>query len=733
MIAKHIPMRSLGKSDFAELVNYLTDDQAKLERVGNIKVSNCDAETLKAVIAEVLATQHSNTRSKSDKTFHLVVSFRAGENPDEETLNAIEERIVESLGYSEHQRVSVLHTDTDNLHFHLAINKIHPKKLTQHDPFQSYRTLGEICSVLETEFNLEQDNHVAEISLSEGRANDMERHSGIESLVTWMRRECLPEMQQANDWKSFHEAIEKHGLSVKQKGNGLVFETADGLQVKASSIDRNFSKPKLEERLGAFLPSKNAPQKNGAAKYDKRPLASGIDTSKLFEQYLSEQEGFSSDRKKAFDRARQSKARKIAARKRANKLRRSAIKLMGESPLNKKLLYNQAYKSLQADLKAIHAEYKREYAKLNKRYERQAWADWLQQKSLEGNVEALDALRARGASKEAKTGNHIRGKEQGNPLEVVDLDNITKEGTIIYKTGIRDDGEKLKLSHDLSLGGVTEALKIAVDKYGKRLEINGSAEFKAHVILAAAQLDKSITFTDAALDKKRADYIQQKENNHERRRKRSEQFRRRADSRGIGDAGRGIADRNGRNAGSAGRSGAGNGVFNRSNEHIAKPGISKLGRKPPPQSQNRLRGLSELGVVRIANRSQVLLPRNVSGDLEHKGKERADTLRRDSIRAGITTETLASAKAYVAEREEKRNKGFDISAHRVYDSERGTAIYQGLRKINNNSLTLLKIDNEILVCPVNEKTARTLKRARIGDTVTITDTNIVRKSGVRRR
>lgn len=86
MIAKHVPMRSIKKSDFAELVKYITDEQGKTERLGHVRVTNCEANTLPAVMAEVMATQHGNTRSEADKTYHLLVSFRAGEKPDAETL-----------------------------------------------------------------------------------------------------------------------------------------------------------------------------------------------------------------------------------------------------------------------------------------------------------------------------------------------------------------------------------------------------------------------------------------------------------------------------------------------------------------------------------------------------------------------------------------------------------------------------------------------------------------------
>ena len=68
MIAKHVTMRSLGKSDFAALVNYVTDAQSKEHRLGQVQITNCEAGSVRDAIMELLATQHTNTRAKSDKT-----------------------------------------------------------------------------------------------------------------------------------------------------------------------------------------------------------------------------------------------------------------------------------------------------------------------------------------------------------------------------------------------------------------------------------------------------------------------------------------------------------------------------------------------------------------------------------------------------------------------------------------------------------------------------------------
>lgn len=76
MIAKHIPINSVRKSNFATLVNYICDPQSKTERIGLVRAVNCYSDRPDCVIAEVLNTQQMNQRATSDKTYHLVVSFR---------------------------------------------------------------------------------------------------------------------------------------------------------------------------------------------------------------------------------------------------------------------------------------------------------------------------------------------------------------------------------------------------------------------------------------------------------------------------------------------------------------------------------------------------------------------------------------------------------------------------------------------------------------------------------
>jgi hypothetical protein len=534
MIAKHVPMKSIKKSDFAGLVKYLLNEQEKNHRVGQVQVTNCHSDQPDAATLEVLNTQAQNTRAESDKTYHLIVSFRAGEHPSDETLKAIEAHICEGLGYAEHQRISVVHHDTDNLHIHIAINKIHPTRYTIHNPYNDHKTLGHLCEKLEQQYGLEVDNHQAQKQASENRADDMERHSGVESLLSWIKRECANQMQAAQSWAELHEVMQTHGLTLRTQGNGLVISDPSGITVKASSIERSLSKSKLETKLGAFQAqtpkidqkidpktSQNAnPKTNPTKHYQKQPIRIRVDTTQLYAQYQSEQQTKAATKTTESTLSRNNKAHLIEAAKRSARLKRATIKLMTGPGVNKKLLYALASQSLKADLNKIHSQYREEKQTTQAQCQRQAWADWLRTKATKGDAEALNALRAREAAQGLK-GNVISA-EQSKTKELKTAprkapasvhppqDSITKKGTIIYQAGpaaIRDDGNKLTVSTEATQDGLQVALKMAIAQYGSCITVNGTEDFKQQIAQAAASAKLPMTFADAELERYRQAYL----------------------------------------------------------------------------------------------------------------------------------------------------------------------------------------------------------------------------------
>ncbi len=737
MIAKHVAMKSVRKSDFAGLVKYLIDEQQKRERVTGVSITNCHADRPDAAILEVLNTQAQNRRAESDKTYHLIVSFRAGEQPDAATLQAIERRICEGLGYGEHQRVSTVHHDTDNLHLHIAINKIHPTRYTIHEPYRDHKTLGELCEKLEGEYGLQRDNHQAEKRGAENRADDIERHAGIESLLGWIRRECLERIQGAQSWAELHQVLRDNGLEIRERGNGLVIADAAGTMVKASSVARELSRAQLEARLGRFEPSPErlANQADQPTRqYQPRPFRTRADTVELYARYRAEQQGHGAACTVEWTQARDCKTRLIEAAKRSGRLKRAAIKLMGGPALSRKALYTLTSRTLRDEIDQINQQYRKERQAIHDKYRRQAWADWLRRQATEGDSEALAALRAREAALGGLQGNTVTGNggQRNGPGVEAQQDGVTKKGTLIYRVGasaIRDDGDKLQVSRGATQDGLAAALRMAMARYGNRITVKGSAEFKESIAHAAATAKLPITFDDAALEQRRQTLLNAttaKENRHD------------ASARtDRGRADRGRTSRSGSNATQP--TGAGRRVGSAAASRITrKPDVGRVGRQPPPAAQNRLRSLSQLGLVRIASGGEVLLPGHVSDHLEHPGTQPDDRLRRGLARPGVAavagragpvpapaSSALAAVDKYMAEREEKRLKRFDIPKHRRYnENDSGAAIYAGSRQIDGHSLALLKRGEEVMVLPIDEATARRMQRLALGDPVTVTQGSI---------
>ena len=512
MILKHVPMRSVRKSSVVSLVDYLTNTHGRQERVGEITVTNCHSDRHDAASLEMLNTQSLNTRARSDKTYHLIVSFRPGEMPSAATVRAIESRVCQRLGLGEHQRVSVLHHDTNNVHLHLAINKIHPTRYTLQEPYQAYRAFGELCDRLEEEFHLEPDHHHARKTTGENRATDMERQAGTESLIGWTQRECLDELRAAQSWAELHHVLHQHGLAIQPRGQGLVITDGQGTFVRASSVARDLSKLSLERRLGRFEPPGHAPRLKPTQRYAPTPVKSRMDTTALYARYQQDRLTRTQHRAVALQAARTRKAQLIEAAKRAAQIKRDTIKLAMRGRLTKRLLYAQVSQSVRAECRQIVMRHRRDCLALTAQCKPFTWADWLRHQALAGDEEALRALRAREAAR-GLTGDTITAMGQRLLRAVVgaNQDSITKQGTIIYRVGlsaVRDDGTRLQVSREVTNDGIDAALRLAVQKYGTTIAVSGSETFKHRVAEVAARSGLAIRFDDPMLEQRRQRHAQ---------------------------------------------------------------------------------------------------------------------------------------------------------------------------------------------------------------------------------
>lgn len=218
-------------------------------KVGDIRFTNLASQDLDMALIEMEALQAINTRSKSDKNYHLIISFPIHEKPDAQILENIEHDLCASIGFSEHQRVSATHNDTDHLHLHILINKVHPETYNNIEPFYDYKTLMAECEVIEAKYGLTKTNHT---SKNQTQASSQEIFNDEQSLISFVNENLKEKMKGATSWQGMHELLADHDLIIAKRGAGLVVKNSEGIAIKASSIAREFSFKKLTDHLGEF-------------------------------------------------------------------------------------------------------------------------------------------------------------------------------------------------------------------------------------------------------------------------------------------------------------------------------------------------------------------------------------------------------------------------------------------------------------------------------------------------
>lgn len=88
---------------------------------------------------------------------------------------------------------------------------------------------------------------------------------------------------------------------------------------------------------------------------------------------------------------------------------------------------------------------------------------------------------------------------------------------------------------------------------------------------------------------------------------------------------------------------------------------------------------------------------------------------------------------YIAEREGKRLKGFDIPKHSRYTAGDGALSFAGMRNVEGQTLALVKRGDDVLVMPIDQATANRLKRIAVGDAVSLTPRGSIKTSKGRSR
>ncbi len=296
MIAKRVKRTS--NRSYKNLAEYIAAARDPGEKLDDLWIVNNNGggelHDLSHAIRDIEATQALNSRTKADKTYHLIASFR-DEKPSPEQLREIEQSIAKALGFEDHQRVVGTHQNTDNFHMHIAYNKIHPETLILHSPFQDFKALSKICRAVEQKYDLKIDNGMEKEqdknkTKPNKAAKDYEAHTWQQSLDGYVREHAGPlnrALARANTWQDLHEGFAEYGLEIKPRGNGMIIKAINKKQaVKASTLERSFA-AKAKKKLGPYVAPDKTRQREPKRTYQAKPLTQHRATRKLWGRYQS--------------------------------------------------------------------------------------------------------------------------------------------------------------------------------------------------------------------------------------------------------------------------------------------------------------------------------------------------------------------------------------------------------------------------------------------------------------
>lgn len=274
MILKKFKRTNLSRtkrSMIGELVDYVL---AEKDADGKQKCAwhfseNFIAATKNGQRAEMIALAEESIKSKMPCA-HWMMSWNENEIPDEAQIRQAVGMFLKGMGLEGHQVIVALHTNTQNVHAHILVNRVHPdtlKVIQPHNGFDieaAHRIVAAIEKVQgwkpqkNARYRVDENNMIVRNEPRKkqpptSKAQDFENYTGAKSAQRIAQKRAHDIMENANSWSELHNGLKKAGLRFEKKGSGAIVFVGD-IAVKASSIDRQFSMGKLCKRLGEYQP-----------------------------------------------------------------------------------------------------------------------------------------------------------------------------------------------------------------------------------------------------------------------------------------------------------------------------------------------------------------------------------------------------------------------------------------------------------------------------------------------
>ena len=531
MIAKLPAKRRDSRSSFKDLINYCLGVTGHAKNaVLHVGTKNLNSPPEKAYL-EMEGVSYENVRCKNP-VLHFILSWRAEESPTNEQVDEAVGIALKELDLQNCQALWALQSDTDNLHVHVAVNRVSPENFKAIRPAGGWtkkaleraarkieiaqgwdveRTgrygVDESGNIFERDANTRKSPEISQ------RARDIEAHTGIESLERQAKRELATILETATSWDELHVKLASKGFLLERKGNGAVLKMGDRA-VKLSQVSRESSFKKLEARLGDYQERKREVKSQTPVKPNQDEIQSSPHPARrksMWEEYRAERESYIRSKTTAI---RELKARQKQERENlywVQKSRRTEIfteNWKGRGGELNQIRSIFAFAS-QRERLALREHQCEEILELKSHYLRRfpSFRDWLSDQSSE---EVYRVYRYPGQFLLSPEQSGIRIQQTQPGMDLRDYSARRGAGNSVlyckagtYTADFSDMGRRIVLNkRKLTEESVAAALQLANQKWGAT-EITGNAEYKELCITAAVKYGLRLSNPDLAAEVER--------------------------------------------------------------------------------------------------------------------------------------------------------------------------------------------------------------------------------------
>ncbi len=281
--------KQLG-SDFSSVIDYVTaptDQGSGVEKC--IAIRTHGVAGIATASLEMNTVAQKNTRCP-DPVYHIILSWPEHEKPAPELIFDAAEHALRTLGLGKHQYVLAVHGNTDNMHCHISVNRIHPQTFKSHNIAWSHKNLHRAARESEIKHGWSHDKGLFVVEIdAKGKKQvvpnldhaDASRtaaprvHPELgsdellpvwhdpQSLDSWLKttvaKALSPALKTLDGWTALHAWLSDFDITLQDTGGGGMrlratsAETGEVLDLAASKGLRMLKRGELEKRWGPFF------------------------------------------------------------------------------------------------------------------------------------------------------------------------------------------------------------------------------------------------------------------------------------------------------------------------------------------------------------------------------------------------------------------------------------------------------------------------------------------------